>query len=229
MTDTNSATPAHPTDTPRARPEDIAPEPSRARNRNRSLLIGGGAALAALVLVGGGIAAGAAIADELDDDDDRDASTSLDRDERSGSGSATVDLGTTSADDLTQIIASAATLAEGDAVAVEAERDGAWDVTFVTTAGDETEVRVPVSGEPTVRSTEAADAGDARPVGALDPATIDALVAAVLSDADGRIVQLEIDDDGRGVYDAVVQHGDGRATDIELDGDFTVISSHVDD
>lgn len=228
MTDTSSSIPNHSSDTPAAPLPETDPQPKR--SRTRALLIGGGAVLAGLVLVGGGVAVGAAIADDHDDDDDRDSSAVVDDDRQDGAAPvAAADRGTASADDLVRIVAQAGEVADGDAVAIEAERDGAWDVTLVTAAGDETEVRVPSSGAVTVLSTEAADADDTRPSVFLDDATIDSLVTAALADTGGRIVQLEVDDDSRGAYDVVVVSTDGRVVDIDLDADLQVTSSRVDD
>ncbi|MCC4908769.1 PepSY domain-containing protein [Microbacterium sp. cx-59] len=225
MTDSRNNTPTSPSDSPAVVPDDTSPAPTRSRGR-RGLWIGGGAVLAGLVLVGGGAAIGAAIAD--DHDDDRDSSAVAARDGQTGAVSA-ANVGTASAADLIRVVESASTLAEGDAIAIDAERDGAWDVTFVTASGDESEVRVPASGAPSVLSTEIADADDTRPAGALDNATIESIVAAALADTDGTVTQIEIDDDGRGTYDAVVQVADGRTVDIELDADLTVTSSRIDD
>lgn len=239
MTDTNNS-PASSSSDSTSVPFDQSPP---TRTRSRSLLIGGGAVLAGLLFVGGGVAVGAAIADDRDDDRDSSAvgpqdgqnapgEQSAQQEQSAQDGTSAVpptDLGTDSAADLIQIVADASKLADGDAVAVEAERDGAWDVTFVSDAGDETEVRVPVAGAATVLSTEPADADDTRAAAVLDDATIDALVAAALADTDGRILDLEIDDDSGLTYDVVVLAADGRTVDLDVATDFTVTSSRIDD
>lgn len=199
------------------------------RSRTRTLLFAGGGVLAAALLAGGGIAVGAAIADEMDDDDDDRASSITDDDARDGAsvtgGGASADIGTTSADELNDLIEAASAEAEGEPVGIEANRDGSWDVQFETSAGDETEVRVSADGSVAVVSTDAADANDSAPDSVLDAATVDALVAAALAEVDGKIVDLEIDDDPASPFDVSVLQADGVTVDIDLDADFAVLAT----
>jgi uncharacterized membrane protein YkoI len=197
------------------------------RRRTRTLLIAGGSVLAAAVLAGGGIAVGAAIADEMDDDNDGAGSASLasdDDDADSTSGGEPTDIGTDSADELSEIIAAASASAEGDAVGMEAERDGSWEVSFATSTGEETEVRVTAGGTAEVVSTDAADADDTAPLGVLDTETVDALVSAAMDEVEGKITDLEIDDDPASPYDISVVQANGRILELHLDADMKVLS-----
>jgi uncharacterized membrane protein YkoI len=228
MTD-NSSHPDHtPDTTPIADSSPVAPsdraDGSR-RSRTRTLLIAGGSVLAAAVLAGGGIAVGAAIADEMDDDDDRDSANVASDDDGTESASApSADRGTDSAAELADIITAASASADGNAVGVEAGTDGTWDVQFETTAGDETEVRVTADGSTKVVSTEAADADESAALGVLDADTVDALVAAAMAEVEGRIVDIEIDDDTASPFDVSVVQANGRTVAVELDADLTVVS-----
>ena len=155
-------------------PSDQPPAPRR--SRTRTWLIAGGAVLAAAVLAGGGIAVGAAIADETDDDDDR-ASAAPSR-MTTATRQSQADIGSDSAAELSEIIAAAADSAEGDAVGIEARRDGSWDVQFETSTGDETEVHVMADG--TTEVVVDGSRGRRRfrsPRAVLDADTVDALVA----------------------------------------------------
>lgn len=251
-----STTPTAPAaTTPTTTTTTATPKP---RSRKRTALVAGGSVLAALLLAGGGVAVGAAIADEQDDDGDEMSSASAadadderddagDQDDAAGSddaagqtddaddlGSAAVaaGLGAASAADLVEIVDAAASEAEGTAVGMDAGADGSWDVEFRTGAGDETEVRVASDGTAKVVSTEAADdddAGEPAPQGALDAATLKALVTAALGEVDGRIVDVEIDDDTTSPYDVSVLTGEGRTVDIALDADFAVVTAGAED
>lgn len=202
------------------------PAAAQKRSRTRTLLIAGGSVLAAAVLAGGGIAVGAAIADEMDDDDDDSSSSAslTSDDDSSGSSAQGADIGTDSADELNDIISAASASAEGDAVGMEANRDGSWDVSFETSAGEETEVRVSADGTAEVVSTDAADADDSAPPAVLDTATVDALVAAAMDEVAGKITDLEIDDDPASPFDISVVQSNGRTLDLDLDADMTVLA-----
>lgn len=223
-------TPTEPADTAASAP---APAPGRKRPRPRTLLIAGGAVLGGLLLAGGGVAAGAAIADALEDDDDDRAvvgSTTSDDDRTAGSGGvAASDMGTDSAAEISDLIAAAAAVAEGDPVAIDAESDGSWDVEFRTSAGDETEVRVSPDGTATVISTDTSDEDDRAPQSVLDSATVDALVSAALAETEGRITDLEVDGDATSPYEVTVLTDDARYIDLNLDADFAVLTADVDD
>lgn len=241
MTDNSSLPESTPSSTTSAEPDAVvsrtetsptpAPGDRARRSRARTLLFAGGGVLAAALLAGGGIAVGAAIADEIDDDDDDDRTSSISDDgagddaSGTGTGGGSADIGTTSADELNDVIETASAEAEGEPVGIEANRDGSWDVQFETTAGDETEVRVSSDGSVAVMSTDAADANDSAPEGVLDAATVDALVAAALAEMDGKIIDIEIDDDVASPFDVSVLQADGVTVDIDLDADFAVLST----
>ena len=179
----------------------------------RTLLIAGGSVLAAAVLVGGGVAVGAAIADDGDDDDAAEVPSSV-----------SADRGTHSTAELAEIVAAAGAAADGEAVGVEADTDGSWNVEFETNAGDETEVRVGSDGSAEVVSTDAADPDDTAPQHVLDADTLDALVSAAMAEVDGRIVDIEIDADAASPFDVSVVQSNGRMLDLQLDAALKVIS-----
>lgn len=221
-------------DTPTATP---APK----RDRLRSLLIAGGAVLAAALLAGGGIAVGAAVADEDDDttssvSDDRDdagddSSDDDSNDDDSSDDSTSGDLanlGTDSGDDLVAMIDAGSAAGEGEPVSIELKRDGGAEVTLEAEGGAETEVRVDAAGEASVISTESADSDDTAPQNVLDAAAIAAIVDAALAEADGRIVEIEADDDGTSPWDVKVLTEAGEFVDIDLDADFAVVSTSTD-
>ena len=215
-------------DTIATRPDHVGSAPRR--SRTRTLLRAGGAVLAAAALAGGGIAVGAAIADEIDDDDDDRSSASTASDDDRGdddrsTGAQSGDRGSDSADELNSIIAAASAAAEGDAVGIEAESDGSWDVQFETPAGDETDVRVTANGAAEVVSTGTADAGGAPAKGVLDVQTVDALLAAALAEVEGRIIDIEIDDDTTSPFDVSVLQADGSTIELALDADMKVLST----
>lgn len=241
MTDNSSLPESTPSSTTSAEPDAVvsrtetsptpAPGDRARRSRARTLLFAGGGVLAAALLAGGGVAVGAAIADEIDDDDDDDRTSSISDDgagddaSGTGTGGGSADIGTTSADELNDVIETASAEAEGEPVGIEANSDGSWDVQFETTAGDETEVRVSSDGSVAVMSTDAADANDSAPEGVLDAATVDALVAAALAEMDAKIIDIEIDDDVASPFDVSVLQADGVTVDIDLDADFAVLST----
>ena len=247
MTENNSTPESTPATTPVADSPTVASRAddstaARTRSRTRTLVIAGGSVLAAAVLAGGGIAVGAAIADDMSDDDRESSSTSEDdttdgsADDRDDDGAddsaddddattgANADIGSDSTDELNDIIASASASAEGNPVAIEANPDGSWDVTFETSSGEESDVRVTADGTAEVLSTDAADADDSQPLGTLDAATVDALVAAAMAEADGRITDIEIDDDTASPYDVSILTADGRTVEVDLDADMKVLS-----
>jgi uncharacterized membrane protein YkoI len=227
MTD-NSSHSDHTTDTTStADSSPVAPADradSSRRSRTRTLLIAGGSVLAAAVLAGGGIAVGAAIADEMDDDDRESANVGSDDDGTESTSAVSADRGTDSAAELIEIIAAASASADGDPVGIEAGTDDSWDVQFQTSVGDQTEVRVTADGSTKVVSTEAADAGESAAQGVLDADTVDALVAAAMAEVEGRIIDIEIDDDTASPFDVSVVQSNGRTIAVELDADLTVVS-----
>ena len=220
---------AHPVDAGRndalATPT-AAPAPKR--RRTRGLLIAGGAVLTAAVLAGGGIAVGSAIADEADD-----AATSVsdDRDDDSSDDSTSGDLsnlGTDSADDLVAMIDAASAAGEGRPVSIELERDGSAEVALEGEGGAETEVRVDGEGAASVISTEAAETDDTAPQHALDADAIAAIVEAALAEADGRVVEIEADDDSTSPWDVTVLTAAGEFVEIDLDAEFAVVATGSD-
>jgi hypothetical protein len=229
---------------------DVVATEKPQRSRTRTFLFAVGAIVAAAVLVGGGVAIGAAIDDDDDDDvadaslvandeagesttqtDRGDSDDTIDADDDTSSSNGTTAgsaVGTSSAAELNEIIAAASADVDGDPVSIDAERDGAWDVSFETAAGDESEVRVSSDGTAKVISTEAADADDTAPQGTLDAKTVDALVAAALAEVDGVITDLDIDDDPTSPFDVSVLTSDGRSVDIALDAQMSVVSVEND-
>ena len=213
-----------------ATPTSAAPK----RRRTRGLLIAGGSVLAAALLAGGGIALGAELADEAgeltssasddrDDDDAREVEGSSD--DTAGDLS---NLGTDSADDLVAMVDAAAAVGEGEPVSIDLERDGGAEVTLEAEDGAETEVRVDAAGEASVISTEDADSDDTAPQNVLDADAIAAIVAAALAEADGRIVEIDAEDDGASLWDVTVLTAAGEFVHIDLDADFAVVSSSTD-
>ncbi len=236
-----------PTPAPESTPTPATPSDRPPRSRRRGLLVAGGAVLAAAVLAGGGIAVGAALADDDDDErvgvsSDGDTRTSVASDDdgsRAGgaddevrdatataSSTPSALLGTDSPDELLEIIAAGSAAADGDPVSVEAEQDGSWDVELRTSAGDETKVRVSPDGHARVRDTDPADGDGDVPQGVLDAQTVRALVAAALAEFDGRILDIEIDDDGS-PFDVTVLTDDGRIVDIDLDANMAVVGTSI--
>lgn len=234
---------SHPVD---PRPTEVvaatpAPAPAAKRNRTRGWLIGGGAVLAAALLAGGGAFLGAEIADAADDDttssvsdaagDDDDSSENADDSDDSSDDSTSGDLsnlGTDSADDLVAMIDAASAAGEGEPVSIELQRDGGAEVTLEAEDGAETEVRVDAEGEASVTSTEAAEQGDTAPQNVLDADAIAAIVDAALAEADGRIVEIEADEDGTSPWDVTVLTAGGEFVEIDLDAEFAVVSTGTD-
>ncbi len=223
-----------PDGTPAPAASAAAPE-AAPRRRRRGLLIGGGIA-AAVLLAGGGVAVGAAIGDELGDDDDRPSVSDGPRqdDDRDDDGSRTqgggpvTGIGTDSADELVAIADAARGAADGDVTSIDAKRDGTWEVQLTTATGGESEVRVDADGTATVISTEDEDDDDTGSALSLDEATIRALVDAALSEADGMITDLDVDDDSSSPYDASVLTSDNRSIDIDFGADFAVVGTDSD-
>ena len=201
--------------------------------------------LAAALLAGGGIAVGAEIADAVDDDDrssssvsdsggagaDDDARDADTGDDGSSDNSTTGDLsnlGTDSADDIVAMVEAAAAAGEGEPVSVDFERDGSAEVTLEAQDGAETEVRVDAGGEASVISTEEADADDVAPQYVLDADAIAAIVDAALAEADGRIVEIEADDDSASPWDVKVLTEAGEFIELDLDAEFAVVSTGTD-
>lgn len=232
-----------------------APAPAESKpGRKRALLIGGGIA-AAIVLAGGGIAIGAVIGDEFDDDDrssvsdgahhnestDDDASddTSHDNSDHddstddggasSNGGGPATGIGTASADELIEIADAARSAADGDVTSIDAKRDGTWEVQLTNAAGDETEVRVDEDLAASVISTDPADGDDTGASLTLDDETIRALVTAALAEADGMIIDLDVDGDDVSPYDASVLTSDNRSIDIDFSAEFAVTGTDIDD
>jgi uncharacterized membrane protein YkoI len=228
----------------------------RTPRRRRGLLIAGGVVAAAL-LVGGGVAAGAALEND-DDDDRVPAAASQERDDatddsgddatddsgddatddsRGGSGddaaagsagSGAAAYGAASADDITEVVDAASAVADGDAVEIDAKRDGTWEVKLETKAGDESEVRVRADGAAELVSTETAGADDRAPEHVLDARAVDALVQAALADTDGTVIELG-SDDGSTPYDVTLLAADGTTVELDLAADFTVSARDSDD
>ncbi|QLD12023.1 hypothetical protein [Microbacterium oleivorans] len=229
----NAEVPAGPT---------AATPPRRAR---RTALLAGGAVVAAALLVGGGAAIGAAVADD-DDEDGREASLVSD-DTRSNAvgtdgdrggapgertnagGTSTEPYGAASVDELERVADAARGAADGSVVSIDADRDGTWDVQLVAADGSESEVRVSADGTATVRETEAAEAGDVAAGNVLDAATLGSMVEAALAEADGRVIEIDADDDDRSPFDVAVLTADRGIVEITLDVDGSVLRTETDD
>ncbi len=243
----SGAAPVAPDAAPGGAASSYAPTPLTPKRRGRTALIAGGAVLGAAVLVGGGIALGAALSDD-DDDDAREASFVTDdgqggeaggNQNGTGTGSngtgtgsnggSTDSMGAASADDLIAVAEAASGVADGAVISIDANRDGSWDVQLVGDDGTETEVLVDASGNASVRETDAADGDDTAPQNVLDAATLRTMVDAALTEAEGRIIDIDADDDGRSPFDVSVLQSDRRVVDITLDLDGSVVRTEVDD
>ena len=237
---------------PAAGPTTAAAPAAPKSGRKRALLIGGGIA-AAVVLAGGGVAVCAAIGDEFGDDDrppmsggphhddaddhgqrgdesERGGKGDRERDDDSSNGRGPVTgIGTASADELIRIADAARGAADGDVTSIDAKRDGTWEVELTSATGEETEVRVDKDLKASVIKTDTTDGDDAAaPTLTLDDATIRALVAAALAEADGMITDLDVDGDDVSPYDASVLTSDSRSIDIDFDADFAVVGTDTD-
>ncbi|MDD7960775.1 hypothetical protein [Microbacterium thalli] len=215
-----------PTTTPDATPTTGA----KPRRRGRTALVAGAAVVAAALLAGGGVAVGAAIADDDDDDDRATSVVSTEGDRGAASvGALPEDLGAASADDLVRIVDAALAAAPGEVVAIDAERDGTWDVTVIGADRGEAEVTVTADGAATVRSTEATGTDAAGPQNVLDAATLRMLAEAALTQADGRIVSIDADDDARSPFEVSIATADRGVIEVALDTDGTVLATETDD
>ncbi|WP_337001077.1 MULTISPECIES: PepSY domain-containing protein [unclassified Microbacterium] len=238
--------------TPDAAAPDAVPTPAAPKpGRKRALLIGGGIA-AAVVLAGGGVAVGAAIGDEFGDDDrppmsggprhdgaddhgqrgdQGDHGDRGDRerdDDTSDARGPVTGIGTASADELIRIAEAARGVADGEVTSIDAKRDDTWEVELTTASGEETEVRVDKDLQASVIKTDTTDGDDTAPTLTLDDATIRALVAAALAEADGMITDLDVDGDDASPYDASVLTSDRRSIDIDFSADFAVVGTDTD-
>lgn len=253
---TTTPDPSTPTQpyTPAAEPAADKP----AKRRGRTALIAGGAALGALVLVGGGVAIGSALDDDDDrldgvavsqqgaaddaqdtaagtqgeadgtrvDDTDDDAS---DVDDDTAATTASGEFGASDAAALDGIAKAAQGVADGEPTAIDANRDGSWDVTLTGANGSETEVLVGADGQAVVRETEGPDADDRAPQNVLDTATLQAMVDAVLAEQPGRIIDIDADDDNRSPFDVSILTGDRQIVEVTLDASGTVLKTELDD
>lgn len=228
----DDAAPATSNPTTTSAPAAPAAAPRRGRRR---ALVAGGAVVAAALLVGGGAAIGAAVTDD-DDDDDREASlvSGDDRGDAAGErtdagGASTQPYGAASVDELERVADAARGVADGSVVSIDADRDGTWDVQLVAADGAESEVQVAADGSATVRETEAAEPGDGAAGNVLDAATLRSMVEAALAEADGRIVDIDADDDARSPFDVSVLTADRGIVEVTLDVDGSVLRTETDD
>ena len=168
-----------------------------------------------------------------DSDDDRRADSDDDRasdeadDDSSSNLPATA--GAASGAELDEIARAAASVAEGEPVSIEANRGGSWDVKLRGADGSEAEVLVAADGSATVHETEAADGDDRAATNVLDAKTLDTMVAAALAETDGRVIEIDADDDSRSPFDVSVLTGDGRIVEITLDVSGAVLATELDD
>lgn len=163
--------------------------------------------------------------DSADDQDDVSAAPS------GGPSSSAVDpatFGAASADELSDVIATAAAEATGDATSIDFKRDGHWDIEFTAADGSETDVRVDADGTASVFSTDT-ETDDSAPAGVLDTATIDALVTAAFAEHEGRIIEIDVDNDTASPYDLTVLRADGVTVELDFGPDFAVLATDLDD
>jgi uncharacterized membrane protein YkoI len=113
-------------------------------------------------------------------------------------------------------------------VSIDLKRDGGAEVTLEAGDGAETEVRVDAAGEASVTSTESAESDDTAPQNVLDADAIAAIVEAALAEADGRIVEIEADDDSTSPWDVTVLTEAGEFVEIDLDAEFAVVGAGVE-
>jgi uncharacterized membrane protein YkoI len=165
--------------------------------------------------------------DSAGDDAADDDSTGDDTSDDLASGDLS-NLGTDSAEDLVAIVEAASAVGDGEPVSIDLKRDGGAEVSLETEDGTETEVRVDAAGEASVTSTEEADADDTAPQNVLDADAIAAIVDAALAEADGRIVEIEADDDSTSPWDVTVLTAGGEFIEIDLDADFAVVATGAD-
>lgn len=156
--------------------------------------------------------------DAQDDDGPSDAPTA-----------AAGDFGAATADELDTIGQAAKGVADGEVTAIDANRDGSWDVTLRGADGSETEVLVGSDGQAVVRETEAADGDDRAPQNVLDARTLATMVDAALAEQPGRIIDIDADDDNRSPFDVSILTGDRQIVEVTLDASGTVITTELDD
>lgn len=225
-------------ETPDTQTPSNQPENSSIWRRKSTLAIGG--AVGVVALLAGGIGIGAALGGDDDDDDDRpiaaqtqttDDSDDLDGASASQTAPAGNAVGAADAESLIAVLSAARGESEGTVTSLEANRDGSWSVDLENDRGDETTVRVDADGAASVVRTEAADGDDANdpaPAGELSDDNVAALVEAALGEAQGVIVDIDLDDQENEAYSVQVRADDGTETDIDLATDFSVTNSEVD-
>lgn len=207
--------------------------------RKSTLAIGG--VVGVVALLAGGIGIGAALGDDDDDDrpvaaqtqttDDSDDSDDLDGASGSQTAPAGTSVGAADAEALIAVLSAARGESEGTVTSLETNRDGSWSVDLENDRGDETTVRVDADGAASVVRTEAADGDDSNdpaPAGELSDDNVAALVDAALGEAQGAIVDVDLDDQENEAYSVQVRADDGTETDIDLATDFSVTNSEVD-
>jgi len=213
-------------DSPAVPGETVTAPRAVRRSRTRTALIAGGSVLAALILAGSGVAVGAAIADDFGDEEQDESSETV---EGEAADASSVRYGAESAADVLAVIDAATAIAEGDVVGVDAAEDGTWEVQFLRGAGDETEVLVDASNNASIVSAEPADSDAGVPNGTLDRDTVEALVEAAFAEADGTIVEIEVDEDQVAPFDVSILTDDGRTVTVALDAAFTVVVTDNED
>ena len=168
---------------------------------------------------------GEADATRVDDSDD-DAS---DVDDDTAATTASGEFGASDAAALDGIAKAAQGVADGEPTAIDANRDGSWDVTLTGADGSETEVLVGADGQAVVRETEGPDADDRAPQNVLDTATLQAMVDAALAEQPGRIIDIDADDDNRSPFDVSILTGDRQIVEVTLDASGAVLKTELDD
>ncbi len=159
-------------------------------------------------------------------DDSSEDDSSEDADARTVSDD---ELGASSADELDSIAQAAQGVADGAPTAIDANRDGSWDVTLRGSDGSETEVLVGADGQAVARETEAADDDERAPRNVLDTKTLATMVDAALGEGQGRIIDIDADDDNRSPFDVTILTGDRRIVEVTLDPSGGVIKTEIED
>lgn len=209
------------------------------RSRRRVLAITAGAFAGAVALTGGVYVAGSGLAtataatssethSPTQVDTGASAESKLERGASPRGGDRSVaTLGAESAHELSQAIALAAGV-NGLARGIEAHGPGSWLVTVDGGASREKEVLVHADGSVDVLEIEVRDSDDRQPAGSLDPASLASVVRAALAVRDGRVIEVELDDELDRPFDVKIQGKTGHIYSLELTGDFRVVDIDVD-
>lgn len=232
----------------------LTPTLAPSRPRGHRLWIAGGAFLAAVALVSGGVAIGAAIADDLEDDspafavsgragDDcegRERQRYGDSDDELDSACAYAEpsallgggdssWGASSADDLIGTLDAALAVEAGAPVSIAFSNDGSATVTIETANGSEVYVRVAGNAKATVTGRDRAEGDDVASQFVLDARTIRSIVTVAVPQGQGRILEIDSDNEPLSPYAVTVMTDDRRIAEITLSAQFNVVETDIDD